>query len=494
MKKAIVIGGGIGGLSIAARLLKDGFKVELYEKNNSLGGKVNLLTHDNFKFDLTASLLMIPDDYTDIFKYCGKNYKDYFSLAPINPLYKVFYYDNTNYTFSTHYPSLCRTINKITNNNLNDKYSYFNFLSLNYKKYLLAESYFLNQPFLKSTNFFNFYTLKNLYKLHTLSSCYQDCKNFLSSEKLINYILFQSMYVGVSPYESPNIYNLIPTATQYNGLYYIKGGMYSYIEALKKLILDLGGKINLSSTVNEILFKNNTAIGVKISNNYLYSDLIICSSDYCYSIDNLIKSKNLKANLKPSSEYDHSCSTFILYLALNKKYPSLNVHNIFINKNFKRNLESPFKGNFSKDPSLYIYCPSSIDDSVCPEGCEIINIMVRVPNLIYKNIDWNNDYIIQLEDKLLNILSNIYGLEDIKSHILFKNHLTPLDFKTTFNTYAGSAFGISHKLNQSLAFRPQCILPNIKNLYFTGSSIHPGNGVSMVLKSSKICADIIKRQ
>ena len=118
--------------------------------------------------------------------------------------------------------------------------------------------------------------------------------------------------------------------------------------------------------------------------------------------------------------------------------------------------------------------------------------MVRVPNLIYSNMAWTANDIIKLENKLLNILTNIPGLEDIKSHILFKHCLTPLDFKNNFNTYAGSAFGISHNLNQSLIFRPQCILPKIENLYFTGASIHPGNGISMVLKSSKICSDIIK--
>ena len=116
MKKAIVIGGGIGGLSIAARLLKDGFNVDLYEKNKSLGGKISQVKFADFKFDLTASLLMIPNDYTEIFSYCNKNYKDYFSFIPLNNLYKVFYYDNTNYTFQTDLPSLCKTINNITNN------------------------------------------------------------------------------------------------------------------------------------------------------------------------------------------------------------------------------------------------------------------------------------------------------------------------------------------------------------------------------------------
>lgn len=142
----------------------------------------------------------------------------------------------------------------------------------------------------------------------------------------------------------------------------------------------------------------------------------------------------------------------------------------------------------------YIYCPSSIDSSLCPVGCETINIIVRVPNLNYKNITWDKTNINKLEIKLLNILSSIPGLEDIKSHIILKKYLTPVDLKNDYNSYAGSAFGISHHLNQSLIFRPQYTLPNIKNLYFTGASVHPGNGTSMVLKSSKICSNMIKKE
>lgn len=493
MKKAIIIGGGIGGLSIAARLLKKGFMVDLYEKNCVVGGKTNLLKYNNFKFDLTASLVMLPNDYIEIFSYCNKDFKQYFSLEPINPIYKVFYSDKSNYTFSLNLSELCNTINNMDSNDITTSYNFFKFLSSNYKKYLLSEKYFLNNTFINKDSFLNFSTLKKLYNIHSLNSCYKDCSNHISNEKLLNYLMFQSMYVGVSPYSSPSIYNLIPTVSQFNGLYYIKGGMYSYIKALKNLILDLGGNIYTSSPVNEILFDDkNNAIGVKIKENNFFSDLVVCSSDYSYSINNLIKNKSIKRALKPIDNYEYSCSTYILYLGLNKKYPNLNIHNIYINKNFKSNLEAPFKGLLSEDPSIYIYCPSSIDDSLCPKGYETLNVILRVPNLLSKNVKWTTTTINAIDNKLLSILSSIDGLKDIKNHIVFKHHLTPKDFKYTFNTYAGSAFGISHNLSQSLFFRPQFKVPKVNNLYFTGASIHPGNGVSMVLKSSKICCDSIK--
>ena len=56
MKKVFIIGAGVGGLSAAARLLQYGFDVEVFEKNNTIGGKTNFIKYKDFKFDLTSSV------------------------------------------------------------------------------------------------------------------------------------------------------------------------------------------------------------------------------------------------------------------------------------------------------------------------------------------------------------------------------------------------------------------------------------------------------
>ncbi len=490
MKNVIVIGAGISGLSLAARLLHKGFSVTIYEKNSYIGGKTSRLEHSDFSYDLTASIVMIPEDYTNIFKHCGKNYKDYFTMTPLNTLYKVFYNDNTSYEFHSNIPKLCNDINKITTNT-SDKYGYLNFLSSNYKKYLLAEENFLNKSFIKCNSLLNFNTLHDILKTNSFISSYKDCSKYITDNKLKDFLMFQTMYVGVSPYSSPSIYNLIPAISQLHGLFHICGGVFSYVKALKQLVLDLGGNIVLNSEVNKIIIKNNKACGVKINNHSIHSDIVVASSDYCYTINNLINKNSLNADFKNCKTLVHSCSVFMLYLALDKKYTHLSVHNIFINKDFKDNIEAPFQGFLPFNPSIYIYCPSTIDNNFAPKGYEVMNIMVRVPNLLYKNIVWNKKTICNYEKIIINSLKNIKEFYDIESHIVEKNYLTPIDIKNNFNTYGGSAFGLSHTLKQSLIFRPQCKSKEIKKLYFTGASIHPGNGISMVLKSSQICSKVI---
>ena len=86
-------------------------------------------------------------------------------------------------------------------------------------------------------------------------------------------------------------------------------------------------------------------------------------------------------------------------------------------------------------------------------------------------------------------LCRIDGLEDIEENIIYENYLTPKDLQESFNSYGGTAFGLSHTLTQTNYFRPHLKLPTVKNLYFVGSSVQPGTGVSIVLLSSKLVAE-----
>ncbi|SFU44561.1 phytoene desaturase [Clostridium sp. DSM 8431] len=492
-KKIIIIGAGISGLSLAARLLHKGFKVEIFEKNSSIGGKTGQIITGNFKFDLSASILMIPEDYIKLFKDCNIDYKKYFKLTKLSPNYRCFYEDNSYYDFYSDFPHLNDTLRKITNNNINDICGYYDFIINNHKKYNIINKNFLNKSFLKYYNVLNPSSLSKILKINILDSCDEECTEYITNKKLHDFLMFQSMYIGVSPYEASSIYNTIPSEVQMSGLYYIKGGMYKFLTSLKNLVLDLGGIIHTCSEIKNIKFKDNKAYGVICNNKLFKGDAIVCSNDFTESFTKLINCKALNIPLKKITKFHHSCSVFMLYLAVDKKYPILKVHNIYINKNFKKNIESPFKNKLSKDPSLYIYCPSSIDDSLCKDNYETINIMVRVPNLYNEKIKWNAKTCTNLKKQILNILSSISGLNDIKDHILYDYFLTPLDLRDKFNIYNGSAFGISHKITESLIFRPQCAFPKLNSLYFVGSSIHPGNGISMCLKSSEICAEKIEK-
>lgn len=492
-KKVIIIGAGIGGLSTALRLLYNGYEVEIYEKDKSIGGRVNIIKTEDYTFDLTASILMMPDVYKELFSYVNKDYKDYLEFKEIDPIYRIFSHSNHFMDFNTNISKLTKNLEVISKD---DSLGYFKFITDVYEKYLIANKYFLEKSQDSPKDFFNLKTLFEALKLHTLSTSYDFISDYIENENIREYLAFQSMYVGISPYEGPNIYTLIPVVSQLYGLWHLKGGMYSFVNAISQLIVEFGGIIKTGLTVEEIIFSKDKAIGIKTSEGIEKADIIVCNADFPYAMKDLIKDEYFKKDYtdKKLSELKYSCSTFIVYLGLRKKYTQLSVHNIYLGENFKENIESAFEGYLPKDPTLYIYCPSRIDDSMAKNEGECLNIMIRVPNLFFNNITWDDITIDKLTNKIIMELKKIEGLEDLEENIVYKNYLTPLDMERRFNAYGGTGFGLSTTLTQTNYFRPHFKSDKADNLFFVGNSLHPGPGVSLVLNSSKLVTEEILKE
>lgn len=485
MKKVIVVGAGIGGLCSAIRLLNKGYDVTIIEKESTIGGKVNIKNSKGANFDLTASILMTSDIYTDIFQAVGKNYKDYIELIKLDPIYKVDYYDGNSYYF---YSDLDDMINVLENMQMGLSSEYLDFLNNSYKKYLLSKEHFLNKPMIKKSEIINLKSVNKILHINPRVNVEKYISGKVSNQKLRDYLIFQSMYIGVNPFNTSNLYTLIPAISHAYGLYSIKGGLYKYILALEKLIYELGGKIEVGKDVEEIVVDKNTVKGVKTNNDMYEADIVICNADFPYAIKNLFKYDVNEGLYRTNNidKKDYSCSVFTIYLGLNKKYDNLKVHNIYISEDFRESIEKPFEGKLAKDPSLYLYSPSTVDDSVAGDYKQILNVVVRVPNLTFDNINWDKESIVKYRNIIINQVKLIHGLEDIEEHIEYEDYLTPLDLKGRFNSYNGTAFGLSHKLSQTTYFRPHIKSENIKGLYFIGSSTHPGNGVSVIIEGSKL--------
>lgn len=493
-KKVIIVGAGIGGLAAGIRLLSRGYEVEIFEKEASIGGKIQPLKAGDFNFDLTASILMTPGVYQELFTWANKDYTDYLDFIKLDPNYRVHYEDGTNIDFSSNLADLTKTLEKIS---LDDSLGFIKFLSDLYERYIIADKNFFQKSFQNPSDLLKPSTLWNSLKLHTLSTPYSLISSYVESEKLREFLSFQAMYIGISPFNGPNIYALIPAISELYGLWHLKGGLYSYIKAMGKLINEFGGLVRTNSTVEEILISHGKAVGVKTSTGIEYGDIVICNADFPYAMKNLIRNEKHKGKYTDDKleNLKYSCSNFVIYLGLKKKYPVLKVHNHYIGSSFRDNCEAAFEGILPKEPPIYFYCPSVIDDSMAPNDKDCLSIYVRVPNLFFNEIRWNENTIKTLRKRVFSMLSKIKGLEDIEENIEYESYLTPEDIKSRFNSYGGTSYGLSPTLMQTIYFRPHVKSEDVENLYFVGSSIQPGPGASIVLIGSKLVAEeIMKNQ
>lgn len=491
-KKVAIIGSGIGGLCTGLRLLKDGFEVDIYEKQPYPGGVTASYQKDGFRFDTTASIALDPMSYDTVFKDCGLNPRNYFNYQPLDTLYHVFFEDGRVWQLKRN----ANTQKEAFADFFGEPYrNYATFINRLYQRYLLADEFFLTQSFSDIKSVINKQTLVAALKLKPFQSAYNEISSYINNQNLRDFLAFLSFYMGVSPYQLINTYAAVPALTQVRGLKHITGGMSQYVNALVSAFSDLGGHLFCNMPVDEIAIQNDKACGIWVENQLLPYDIVVSNADYCYTISNLIQNKVLSKRYNPrvNDSVAMSCSVFMLRLGLKTKLSNLGVHNVYISNEFKAEMERIVNGLLPENPPIYVYYPSCIDESFVKGDNVTLNMMVRVPNLKDSNFLWDERTVEAMKKLLKSKLVAIAKIENLDAQIVFEDVLTPIDLQEHYNCHFGAAFGLAHTTSQSIVLRPQVANSEVANLYFVGSSIHPGNGVTMVMKCAKIAAEEIAK-
>lgn len=492
MKKIIVIGAGVAGLSAAVRLQKLGYEVTLYEKDRQVGGKMNQIKTAGFTFDLGPTIVMMPEIYREVFEFCGKDPDDYIPMKKVDPMLKLYFNKEEPIEFSNDLIELTKTLENISPE---DTQGYFSFLADIYQRYTIAKEAFITKSF---RGFWDFYNPKSLWagiRLRTFSDAYTSISKFVKDDRLRKSLAFQTLYIGVSPYQGPSLYTIIPMIELFYGVYFIEGGMYTLATSLARLFEELGGKIVYETSVDEILIDNKIAKGIRIGKEQVMADAIVCGADFPYAMKELIpdERKRGKYTNKKIAKFEYSCSCFLMYLGSDKKYPEEHLHSIYFAEDFKQNVDDLFeRGKLPDDPSFYLYRPSLMDDSLAPEGQEGLYVLVPVPELS-KYEKWTEQTMQAYRQKIIRLLKEKTIFKDIDEHIVSETLITPKDFSERFNAYNGATFGLKPTLKQSNYYRPHNKFSAAENLYFCGSSTHPGAGVPIVMQSAKLAVEELLR-
>lgn len=487
-KSIIIIGAGIGGLCSAARLLKEGFDVTIYEKEPLVGGRANRIVQEGYKFDTGPTLLMMTDVLYDTFSYCGKNLDDYLELIQLEPNYRVTFSDHTTITVSSNLPKLQEELKKIDPKAPEQFYKYFSDVA---EMYRISRGKFIDKNFDKLSEFISIRSGSKLLSKRGLSKLWNFVGYYFKDERLKQLFSFQSMYLGVSPYEAPAIYSVVSYMETGLGIWYPKGGMYSLSMALERLVKDLGGKIVTNTSIQKVLIEDKKTIGVQLDNDRsVKSDIVLCNSDLVYSYQKLLPSNlNYKSNFRKPEQLKQASSALLFYFGVDHPLDNMLHHNVYLCKDFKNNLEEIFDSKtLPSDPSFYTYIPTKTDPSLAPKGKNILYILVPVPNLEGNN-DWDKG-IKTIRAKILSRLKSEYNI-DLSKSIKTEKVFTPHEFESKFNLTSGSAFGLTHHFLQSGYFRPHNVSRKIKNLYFVGASTYPGGGIPMVTLSAKLVVERI---
>jgi phytoene desaturase len=353
-------------------------------------------------------------------------------------------------------------------------------------------SHLVKSDFRRASDLFSIQTLALILRVKPLLNHYRTMSTYFDQPRLKSAFTFQDIYTGLSPFEAPAIFSMLPYTELAHGVWYPRGGMYSVVETLMDLARRSGVEFSFGSSVEQIDTHANHARGVHLADgSRLEADVVLANADLPYVYQHLLPQDRMA---KALSRKQFSCSAISFFWGVDKTYGALGPHTLFLADDYRESFERIMRDlSLPSNPSVYIHAPARLDPSMAPPGQDTLTAIVPVGHLrATGGQNWG-----ELRDTarqhVLRRLRTL-GVTDLEAHIKFEETCTPLSWAKRYNLLKGSTHGLSHRLTQMACFRPANRHPRYHNLYFVGASTHPGTGVPTAMVSGRLVARRIEEE
>ena len=486
--QVLIIGAGIGGIAAAARLARRGYPVTVVEKNEQPGGRCGTMKVNGYQFDTGATLFLMRELYAETFTALGERMEDYLDLRRVDPTYHLHFRDGSRMQLTSDLSAMQAQMEAIEPGSFGDMLRY---LEEGRRHYKLSMPHLVGRDFRRLTEFINPRMIRLFLQLKALTRHTTYAARFFEDCRLQMAFTFHDMYMGLSPFESPATYSFLQYTELADGLWFPMGGVYGVIRALTAIAEKHGVCFLFNAAVEKILIDGERAAGVELTNGgRLLADVIVANADLSYVYRHLLPDDGMARRIE-SMEY--GCSTLMFYWGLDRQYPQLGLHNLFLCGDYRRGFEAIFEDlTMPDEPNFYVHAPVRLDASLAPEGHDALSVAVPVGHLDEEN---PQDWLAMQSRARVFILERLAQavLENLESHIQTEISFTPTDWQGRYNLWRGSVHGLSHRLTQMGYFRPHNQHPRWRNLYFVGAGTHPGTGLPTVLVSARLVTERILR-
>ncbi|MDZ4769282.1 MAG: phytoene desaturase family protein [Chloroflexota bacterium] len=484
----VVIGAGIGGLSAAIRLAAAGRRIVVYEAAAQVGGKMNEIAADGFRWDTGPSVITMRPVLESLFADAGRRLDDYLTLLPVDPLTRYFWRDGTTFDAAR---DLTHTVEQITAIEPRDVEGYLAYLAYAARIHRITGEKFIYGDPPTPLKLLNTAPLDML-AVDPLRTMHGAIASFVRSPKLRQFLGRFATYVGASPYRAPATLNVIAHVELTGGVWVPRGGIYAIARALEKLADELGVEIHLSAPIASIAVEDDRVCGVVLADGTrVRASAVIANVDVATVYDRLLPASPARAaRHRQLMNAEASCSGFVLLLGVEGVEARLAHHNIFFSDDYRREFDDIFaRGVPPDDPTVYAAITAKTDPDHAPPGCENWFVLVNAPPLDAR-FDWTTGAP-AYRDRVLARLAE-HGC-DLRGRIRSETMLTPIDLERLTGARRGALYGMGSNDRLSAFRRPHNRDPQVRGLYFAGGTAHPGGGVPMVILSGKAAAGMVMR-
>jgi phytoene desaturase len=518
----VVIGGGLAGLAAACELAARGLRVTVVERNEHLGGKMNVLTAAApsgplagrpFRFDMGPTIITLPQVLLGIIGRCGRDAADYLELVNLDPQWRCFYEDGARIDVLRD-PALMREQLDRLFPEAKPGRSFERFVRFSRRMLGLSEKVFFYKDVggvmdmmggrAGGASMSDPRLLGDVLAMRMHKSMAGTVHSMIREPHVRQLVEHFLQYVGSSPFLAPAILSLIAAAQLDHGCWYPMGGTGAVAGSLARIGAELGVEYRAGTSVERMVIENGRAAGVEARGDggrgpteIIRADAVVSNCDVQRTLKGLLDTPAAAArSAKIARDYSPACSGVVLYLGLSRRYDHLAHHNFLFSRDSHAEFDDIYRrGEPARDPTLYLAAPSRTDPAQAPPGCESLYILVHTPYL-RPGHRWLEDdgtpgptlraYRPVIIEKLRR-----FGMDDVEQRIAVERALTPAGIDRMYNAEGGAIYGLASHGRFKGGFKPRNRSGVLPNLYLAGGSVNPGPGVPMVLMSGVTAANAV---
>ena len=482
----IIVGAGPGGLASSLLLAQAGLKVKVFEKEDRAGGRTKIIEKDGFKFDLGPTFFHYTEVIEKIFEAIGRDAHADLNLHRLEMNYRLVFGQGGSLDCTSDVEQMYQRIAELSGGK--DADAFITYMKQNKRK-LDNSRQCLEEPWFGPSDMISKRAMRAATVIHPTRSVAKDLAKLFDDERLHLAMSFQTKYLGMSPFNCPSLFTILAYLEYEYGIYHPLGGLGSVTQKMYEIAEGMGVEFHFSEPVEKIIVEDNKAKGIVTKNGEFRADRVVLNADFAKAMVDLVDDSHLKKwTSKKLEKKKYSCSTFMLYLGIDKVYEDLPHHQIYASSDYKNSLAMIENNELTtNDPSVYAQNACITDKSLAPDGQSTVYVLVPVSHTT-DNIDWS-EVKDEYRELVLDQLENKLGFENLREHIVTEMVITPDDWGDI--CYRGAVFNLAHGLDQMLWRRPKNRFGDIKNMYLVGGGTHPGSGLPVIFESARISTKLL---
>ena len=494
MARVVVIGAGMGGLAVSARLATQGHDVVVCEQADRVGGKLATYERDGFRFDTGPSLLTLPAVVRDLFRKTGPALEEVLDLVPVDPAFRYRFADGVTVDLPNAAPvRAAAALDGALGPGAGD--DWLRLMERAHAIWQLTRGAVLASPVASVRDLASLARRpRDIATVAPGRSLRALGRRHLRDPRLRTLLDRYATYTGSDPRRAPSVLAVIPYVEQTFGAWHVRGGVGRLAEALHQRTLERGVDVRSATDVAAVTTTSGRVAGVRLrSGEHLAADVVVSDADARHLYENLLPSHVASAARRRQRGATPSLSGFSLLLALRGERPNSTQHHTVL---FPQDYDAEFDAVFGRsacpvpDPAVYVCAPRDTDMS--PAGYTAMTVLVNAPRhgAGAGEVDWASPGLAETyADRVLEVMAE-RGV-DLRSRVLWREVRTPADVERGSRSPGGAIYGTAaHGARGLLRAANRSPVPG---LFLVGGSAHPGGGLPLVGLSAAIVADLVGR-